>query len=208
MKKKILIVLIVLIVALASIVFYYLKQTPIINPNTVENNNSMNQNSVGDDNQEMSQNKLVTDEFEINLPEGWIQSTPIMGASAMAVNEKEQISDPAVQAINFRSYLAVSYEVLQGKTVSEYLQAVKSGLIELVTDIVFTKEQDLMVNGRAAHAIEAEMTQNGVDFSVLIVVIEGEKDDVWAVSFNTTKSNWAGYKDAFYGVANSFNLKK
>lgn len=208
MKKKILIVLIVLIAALVLIGFYYLKQNPIVNPNTVENNNPTNQNSVGENNQEMSQNKLVTDEFEIYLPEGWIQSTPIMGATAMAVNEKEQITDPAVQALNFRSYLAVSYEELQGKTITEYLQAVKSGLIGLVTDIVFTKEEGLTVNGRVAHTIEAEMTQNGVDFSVLMVVVEGEKDDVWVVSFNTIKSSWAGYKDAFYSVANSFNLKK
>jgi len=207
MKKKILIVLMVLVVISILAIFYCLKQNPAVNPEG-QNNTPINQNSVGENNQEMSQNKLVTDEFEIYLPEGWIQTAPTMGASAMAVNENEQVSDPAVQAINFRSYLAVSYEALQGKSVTEYLQAVKSGLIELVTDIVFTKDQDLTVNGRAAHAIEAEMTQNGVDFSVLLMVIEGEKDDVWVVSFNTTKSNWAGYKDAFYDVANSFNLKK
>jgi len=28
------------------------------------------------------------------------------------------------------------------------------------------------------------------------------------MSFNTTKSSWEGYKETFYGVANSFNLKK
>ena len=133
---------------------------------------------------------------------------PAMGASAMAVNANESINDPAAQKINFKSYFAVSYDTLQGKSMSEYEQIVKSGLQQTISNVVFTKEQDMTINGKSAHALEAELTQQGVNFKILLVVVRGQGDDVWVMSFNTTKSSWDGYKETFYGVANSFNLKK
>lgn len=157
---------------------------------------------------EQSQNKLATDDFSINLPVGWKQTAPVMGASAMAINANENISDPAAQKINFKSYFAISYDTLQNKSMSEYLQTVKSGLQQAIQDAVFTKEQDMTMGSRSAHAIEMELTQQGVNFKILMVVIAGQGKDIWVISFNTTKSSWDGYKEMFYSTANSFNLKK
>jgi hypothetical protein len=159
-------------------------------------------------NTEQPQSKLVTDDFDVNLPAGWRQTAPAIGASAMAVNVNESINDPAAQKINFKSYFAVSYDVLQGKSMNEYVQIVKSGLQQSIANVVFTKEQNMTINDKSAHAIEAELTQQGVNFKILMVVVKGQGDDVWVMSFNTTKSSWDGYKETFYGVANSFNLKK
>ena len=131
-----------------------------------------------------------------------------MGSSAMAVKINENLNDPVAKKINFKSYFAVSYDTLQDKSMSEYVQIVKNGLQQTVPSVVFTKDQDMMINSRSAHAIEAELIQQGVNFKILLMVIAGEGKDVWVISFNTTKNSWDEYREMFYGVANSFNLKK
>ena len=109
---------------------------------------------------------------------------------------------------NFKSYFAVSYDTLQGKNMNDYLQTLKNRLSQTIPNIAFTKEQDVTINGNLAYAIEAELTQQGVDFKVLMVVVSGQGEDIWVISFNTVKSNWDSYKDMFYGVASSFIVKK
>jgi len=151
--------------------------------------------------------KIVTDDFSIDLPAGWARAESKAGVLAMAINYNEQIQDPEAQKINFQSYLAVIYDTLQGGSLADYGQTVKSALEQSIPSTVFTKDQDLTINGRLSHAIEAEMTQQGIDLKVLLVVIEGEGDDVWGISFNTVRSNWEGYREAFYNTANSFVVK-
>ncbi len=158
---------------------------------------------------EQSQNKIITDDFSINLPPGWMQTTAAIGVSAMAFDTNEIIKDSAAQKINFRSYLAVVYDVLQGKTLDEYLQNLKNSLLQTIPNTVFTKDQDMTISGRPGHAIEAELSQQGVNFKILTVLVKDEKEEnVWIVTFNTLKSSWEGYKEFFYNTANSFVLKK
>ena len=189
-NKTIVIILIVLGVALAVLIgIYFIRQNKQIDT-------------------EQPQNKLATNDFEVGLPTGWRQTAPAMGVSAMAVNANEHIDDPAAQKINFKSYFAVSYDTFQGKNISEYAQTVKSGLQQAISNSIFTKEQDMTINGRSARAMEVELTQQGVNFKVLMVIVKGQGDDFWVMSFNTTKSSWEGYKETFYDIANSFSLKK
>lgn len=217
MKNKVTIIaLIIPGIALVVLVgFYFVKQNKSL-INLPQNAMQSNQASTG--NQEKAndgigvnnqiQNKLVTDDFEVTLPAGWEKTAPAIGASAMAVNRNEKLDDPAAQKINFKSYLAVSYDTLQGKGMSEYLQTVKNGLSQIVSNVVFTNEQDVMINGRSAHALEAELAQQGVNFKILMVVITGQGEDVWVMSFNTIKSSWDGYQETFSDMVQSFSLKK
>ncbi|PIR70235.1 MAG: hypothetical protein COU46_02585 [Candidatus Niyogibacteria bacterium CG10_big_fil_rev_8_21_14_0_10_42_19] len=236
-NKTIIIVLIILGIILAALIgFYFIKQNKLTinppkdaaqeNPSNVPANKTMEsptQNKVPEENQvktgagiednkqtsiDQSQSKLVTNDFEVVLPAGWQQTAPAIGASAMAVKINEQINDPAAQKINFKSYFAVSYDTLQGKSMSEYVQTVKSGLQQAISNAVFTKEQDMTINGRSAHAIEMELAQQGVNFKILMVIVKGQGDDVWVMSFNTTKSSWEEYKETFYSIVNGFSLKK
>jgi len=127
MKNKVTIIaLIILGIALVVLVgFYFVKQNKSL-INLPQNAMQSNQASTG--NQEKAndgigvnnqiQNKLVTDDFEVTLPAGWEKTAPAIGASAMAVNRNEKLDDPAAQKINFKSYLAVSYDTLQGKGMS------------------------------------------------------------------------------------------
>lgn len=207
-NKALFFVLIVLgIVSAVLIGVYFFRQNgPAVDPaeNTAQNKTP----AVSQGKTEQPQNKLVTDDFSIDLPAGWRQTAPAMGASAMAVNADENINDLAAQRINFQSYLAVSYDTLQGKSMSAYLQTVKSGLQQAISSVVFTKDQDMTINGRSAHAIEAELTQQGVNFKILMAVVGGQGEDVWVISFNTTESSWDGYKEMFYSIAGSFSLKE
>lgn len=209
MKNKIaIIILIVVVVAIVAVIGFYFSKQDKQSANPVGSATLPNQ--IGANNQtdnEQSQNKLVTDDFEINLPEGWQKTAPAIGSSAMAVNVNEQLNDTAAQKINFRSYFAVSYDTVQGKSLSEYMQTVKSQLQKTISGIVFTQERDIIINGKVARAFEADFNQRGVGFKVLMVAIMGVGDDVWVISFNTLQSTWAEYRDTFSNITNSFSLK-
>lgn len=154
-------------------------------------------------------NQLVTDDFSMELPAGWSKTIDtVEGVLAMAANPNEIINDPAAQKINFKSYLAVSFDAMTGKTMEEYMQSVKDELQKSVPGVIFANESNVTINGRPARAIEAEMTQQGTNFKVLIVAVQGNGDDVWVLSYNTVKSSWDGYVEAFAASAKSFILKK
>ncbi len=211
MKNKIIICVSIIAIAVVAVLagLYFIKQNKVLT-NSPENIGQ--QASTGNQNNEagnqQSQNKLVTDDFDIVLPVGWKKTEPAIGTSAMAINVNEQLNDPAAQKINFRSYFAVSYDTLQGKSMAEYMQTTKYALSQTVSSAVFANEQDVNINGRAVRAVEVELTQQGVNFKILIVAIRGEGDDVWIISFNTIKSSWDGYREIFSNIVRSFNLKK
>ena len=203
MKNKAVISVVVIVVVVLAVVvgFYLLKQNkpaPEDAP-AAEQNQMPNGSETG--------GKLITDDFSINLPAGWIQATPPGGVSAMAVNVAETIDDPVAEEIGFKSYLAVSYDTLQGENISEYLQTVKSELQKTMPGAVFMNEQDTTINNRSARAMEMELTQQEIDFKILMVVIKGKGEDVWVMSFNTLQSSWDENKEAFSDIAKSFSLK-
>lgn len=209
MRNKIaIIVSIIVIVAIAAVIGFYFIQKNKAPASSIENNMPLRQSGANDQiSSEQSQNKLITDDFEINLPEGWRKTAPAMGSSAMAVNADEQLNDPAAQKINFRSYFAVSYDTLQGESLNEYLQGVKSQLQQTISGVVFAQEHDTTINGKAARAFEASFIQQGVNFKILMVAVKGTGDDVWIISFNTLQSAWAEYQKTFSDIAGSFSLK-
>jgi len=209
MKNKIaIIVLIIAVAAIVAVIGFYFIQKNKAPANSLENTTSPSQTGTNNQvNSEQAQNKLVTDDFEISLPEGWRKTAPAMGASAMAVKADEQLTDPTAQKINFRSYFAVSYDTLQGKSLSEYLQNVKSQLQQTISGVVFAQEHDTTINGKVARAFEASFTQQGVNFKILMVAVKGMGDDVWIISFNTLQSTWAEYQKTFSDIAGSFILK-
>jgi hypothetical protein len=166
------------------------------------------ENQAKMDNTIAGNNQLVTDDFSIELPAGWSKTiNTAEQVTAMAANQNEVIDDPAVQKISFKSYLAVSTEAIPGKTLEEYMQSVKDELQKAVPGVVFANENNITINGRPARAIELEMAQRGADFKVLIVAARGDGDAVWVMSYNTAKSSWDNYKEAFSASAKSFILK-
>ncbi len=151
--------------------------------------------------------KLITDNFSIDIPEGWRTMTAPMGVSGMVVDANKITTDPAAQKVNFQSYFSVVYDSLQGKNHQEYIDYVKSALSVSFSGVVFFEEKQIIINGRESYALEFEITQQGVDFKVLMVLVMGEGEDVWAISFNTTQKDWNDYKDIFSEIVNSFQIK-
>ena len=204
-NKNIIIISIVLIMAgLILAEFFVFKQDK---PLDVNKNDNYTQEGDSLDTEQM-ENKLVTDNFSLNLPTGWIKTDAIKGVTAMAINSKENITDPAAKAINFKTYIAVSEDILNGKSLKEYMQIVKDGLRETISNVIFSNENEVVINERPAYAMEANLTQQNVNFKVLMVAVQGEGDDVWVISFNTIAGNWADYEKTFSNIANSFSLKK
>jgi hypothetical protein len=210
-NKPIVLILIILgIILIVSVGVYFIQK----NKESVgfsTGATSTTQGIIEEENQEVTkkpQSKIITDDFSIDLPEGWQQIDAVVGTTAMAVNMNENISDPAVQKINFRSYFAVAYETFEEGSIKEYTEVIKQALEQSIGSVVFTLEEDTTINGQPANQIEAEMTQQGVDFKVLLVIVKGHGDDIWTISFNTTESNWKEYKQIFYNTAKSFVAKK
>jgi len=151
--------------------------------------------------------KSGTDDFSIYVPKGWTEVKTLPGISLMAVNNKEESADPAAKKINFRTYLAVSYDTLNNRTLSEYIQYIKNSLEQTAPDAVYSNERSGKINDKDAYFIEADVYQQGVNVKALLVFILGKDKDIWTISLNTTKLEWDTYSDLFSQIANSFEVK-
>lgn len=151
--------------------------------------------------------RLEREDFSIDMPKGWAEMGAPTGVSAMVVYTSEEITDPAAQKINFRSYFSVVYDTLGEKTMEEYIQYTKDVLPQSIPDIVMTHEEKGIIDNQDAYFIEAEFNQRDIDFKILLSFIKGKEQDVWIISFSTAVSNWDSYKDLFYQIAKSFKVK-
>jgi len=194
MKNKILIIVgVVLLIVVVGGLWFYFGKTGV--PANTE--------------KELEGNMLVKDGFSIILPKGWMESQGTAeGITALAFDPNEQIAEEAAKKISFASYLSIGQDAPQEKSMSDYVTYTKEELKKALGAVEFTNEQALTINSKDAYAIEMELSQEEINFKVLMVLIKGDYDDVWVVSFNTLKSMWNGYKDAFYNSAESFVVKK
>ena len=159
---------------------------------------------------ELEGNMLVKDGFSMTLPKGWMESQGTAeGITALAFDPNEQITDEAAKKISFASYLSIGQDSSQqDKSMSDYVAYTKEELKKALGVMEFTNEQALTINSKEAYALEMGLNQENINFKILMVLIQGDYNDVWVVSFNTLDSMWNGYKDAFYDSAESFIVKK
>jgi len=73
--------------------------------------------------------------------------------------------------------------------------------------INFSSEEDLKINDRDVYKLEADLTQQGASFKVLIFLIKGQGNDIWNMSFNSGLDNWEKNKEIFNKIAESFTAK-
>jgi hypothetical protein len=103
--------------------------------------------------------------------------------------------------------MAVTKDVLAGKTMDEFAEYVRGVLKGSLPEIEFTKDEDAVINDRDAKILEAKVTQDGYVFKTMLVIIHGEGEETWTLSFNTSEVKWDGLRDMFYEMAESFILK-
>jgi len=209
MKNKVLISIIILaILGIGIGVGYYVAKSNILNKLSVDEYQDRSSFS-SEANQIPSQEyTLEKEDFSINIPAGWKEVPPSRGVSAMVINISEQPTEEAAKRINFKSYFAVSYDTLEGKTREKYLEDYKQKLRGVFPEIVFVNENPGSIGGKDAYFIEASLAQQGVDYKVLLVLVRGKGDDIWIISFNTLEGDWLKYKDLFYQTAESFKVRQ
>lgn len=157
--------------------------------------------------QTLDQDQFLTkDGFRALLPAGWSETKGLPGISFMAVNQKEENTDPAVQKINFKTYYAVKYDKLAGKSLIEFAQYYKDLIKQSITGITYQKEEEHQFNDRAGYVLEGLVNQQGAEIKFLVVFLKGNGDDVWILSFDTALNNWDRYADQFEKIIQDFEI--
>jgi hypothetical protein len=188
MNKKTLIILIILFIILVGLVlayFFIFKKAPT---------------------QEIVQTEMNKEGFIVDLPEGWVEVETVMGSSATAINNQEQINNADAVKIGFRSYYSVVHDSFNEETNNDYLEKIEASLKGNFPEAEISKEEGKTLNGGLIYFIEADINQQNIDFKVLLAVNIKDKD-VWIISFNTLKENWEGYKNLFHQIAENFQIK-
>ena len=200
--KKTLVFLIIIIVVIAGFGFYYLNQS-----SKQPDNRALLQ--VESDNPpvaEKTDHPYVGDDFTFIPPQGWIQTSIPSTLVAYQNAQETQAPGSAAAKINFKSYLAVSFDNVNGQDANELKDLVKRQIQSVAPGVSFISETERLVDDRPAVFLEADLLMQDVDFKILMVIIMGE-DKYFTLSGNTTMEMWTDYRDIFYAAAESFKIK-
>jgi len=165
---------------------------------------------INDDNPFMTvdENKIINKEnFAFLIPAGWAETAAPAGVSAMVANINEEVGDPALAKINFKTYYSVNYDNLGNRSLEEYVVLTKDALIEAAPGLTFTGEREETINNRQVYFISSIADQRGALFRIELALIKGNDDDVWVISFNVGENLWPAYEELFRDIINSFIVK-
>ncbi|MDD5710758.1 MAG: hypothetical protein PHV43_01485 [Candidatus Colwellbacteria bacterium] len=150
--------------------------------------------------------RYIGDGFSLEQMPGWtVGHIPSTLVSFHNYGEEHPNGSPAVK-INFKSYGAVSFDAVGGKTLDEVYQTTIETVKNLVPSIEVTAVEDINVNGLPTKLAVMDLLQQEVNFKVLLAVYLAS-DRYYILSFNTTAEKWPEYKDGFYAVARSFMVE-
>ena len=154
---------------------------------------------------------LVKNDFTIVLPVGWQEAISNADVLMVAIDDREEIDRAKLGGIDFRTNFSVKADDMSQynkvQNMQDYVNSVKTSLIQMIPGIQFASEEEGTIDGRPAVFVECRSTQQNINFETLLVFIEGNYDEVWAISFNTLEDSRTNYRDAFYQIARSFKLK-
>ena len=155
---------------------------------------------------EIEKNILTKEYFSIEIPEGWEETRGIPGISAMVAKLDEENDDTEVVKMGFKSYFAIAYESAPDKTMGEFIEYTKDELIQSGTEIEIISEESITIDSKEAYLIEGELEQQGANFKAFIIIVKGDGDDMWFITFNTALNGWERYKDLVDEVVYSFKV--
>jgi len=208
MKQPLTIIVIAIVIIGAGVGIYFVTQgtkTENVNQNT--NQAEPVTNSVSNTNNVATQeNTYIGDDFIILKPADWTQSQ-VSGTLVSFHNTSEvHPESSAAMKINFQSYLAVSFDMTNERTLNEINDFVGAQIGASVSSAEPVSSEDETVDGQPAKFNVFTMNQQEVDYTVfLAVILKGDK--YYTMSGNTTTDKWTDYKDMFYQVARSFVFK-
>lgn len=156
-----------------------------------------------------AENKYEGEDFSIVIPEGWDKSQQPLPGTLLALykNKEDHTDNPNAQKINFKSYMAISFDRTQGKTKSQILDMIKQSLLQISPNAKINALPEETVDNQTTDLLEINLTQQDVNFKVLVaVIIKGDK--YFTLSANTTEKKWASYRQDFYKALKSMILKE
>ncbi len=198
--------LLITIILIAGAIYFY-KTKPAEEPASQETPQVITETEEPD-----KETVLTKDGFALTLPVGWSEITPPQeNILAMGVDSREEINDEKVKETGFRTNLSIQQDDLskyeQPYSLSDYIDSVKTSLMQAIPGIEFAKEEQGEINGFDAVFVECWSTQEEIDFATLLVFFKDANNFIWAISFNTLHDSWLTYQDVFYQIAESFKLE-
>ncbi|MFH1780990.1 MAG: hypothetical protein ABH841_03245, partial [Candidatus Nealsonbacteria bacterium] len=164
-----------------------------------------------DEGEVLKETRILKENFEIILPPGWQEATtPPEGVLFMAIDAEQDISGGLFQKLDFRTNLAIKSDNITKyadiSSFEDYVASIKISLIQAISGINCTQDEQKTINGAQAVSIECSSRQEEADFKTLLVFVKGNNNAIYAISFNTFQDSWLMYKDLFYRMAESFKL--
>src|SRR3989344_5175815 len=138
--------------------------------------------------------------FSINVPDGWMKNSKAGDWPVIITNVREEISNEKAKEMNFQTNVSVNLADPKGVSANDYIENVKTQLIQNIPTIKIVKEEEGSINGKEAHFIEIGSNQLDIDFKTLLVFVKDE-NIIWAISFNTLKDSWGTYQNMFRQIA-------
>ncbi|MFA6525470.1 MAG: hypothetical protein WCT33_04370 [Patescibacteria group bacterium] len=212
-KSYVIWVSVVVIVAIAAVVYFMMNgdKESDTNTNTVVTNTQINDNTNIPATNTAVANIYVHDDFTIIPPEGWLESQ-IPGTLASFFNTTEQHPEGSAAAkINFKSYLAVSFDTAG---IGSTLDSINSKVMQEVEIVASSSEEvsvndEMLINDLPARFNVLDLNMQEVDYRVLIVVVlDQDHQRYYTVTGNTTAEKWGEYEDAFLQSARSLTIKQ
>jgi hypothetical protein len=152
-------------------------------------------------------NLYVGEDFTIARPENWIQ-THLQSTLVSFQNTSESYPEGSAPAkVNFKSYVAVSFDNTQANTIEEISSLVKQQIQAVIPGASFGSKIKETISGQPAVITEIDLRQQDIDFKVLMGIIMKE-DKYFTISANTTTQKWPEYGPIFYDMIRSFRFKE
>jgi hypothetical protein len=208
MKKIITAVIVIIIIATAGTAYLLLSQNK---KETLGNTGDFPKSNQSKINENLNSNKesngpYVGEDFTIISPPGWIQSHMPSTLVSFHNPDENHPKGSAAEKINFKSYMAVSFDNAQGKKLEEIIETTKQQIQGVASSVSFDSETAGTIDNQPVKFIEASLNQQNVDFKVLMAIVTKD-EKYFTISANTTSEKWMSYRDTFYNTINSFKFK-
>ncbi|MDP2684480.1 MAG: PsbP-related protein [bacterium] len=204
MKKPLIIVIITIVIIGVGVVVYSITQSEDTNTNAPANSAGQTNTSAATNAE--SADRYIGDDFTILQPAGWTQGQ-ISGTLVSFHNTTEVFPEgSAARKINFQSYMAVSFDTLNERSLAEINDLTINQIKASIPSAEVITSSDETIDGQPAKLNIVTLSQQEVDYTVFIAVLS-KGDKYYAISGNTTTDKWTEYEDLFYQIARSFVFK-
>lgn len=166
-------------------------------------NSEITEDSQADINAVTEEKVMDKEFFSLKYPAEWHETAAPAGITAIVTNNQEELNSPEA---NFYPYFSV-IEDASDKGLPQFVQDYKAEIKKAMPGISFIKEEDIKVNDRDAHTLEAEGMDQNLPIKAMFAIIQGKAKAIWILTFNAPKDSWSANSDTFLRIMNSFRLK-